>query len=240
MSTGVKAAPRRRARSWLARKIRPRRKESYGGFRDRLCSLLNSHYPWWDWGHWLMMLTGSYNGGNWSEPEPPTWWYRQVSTKRMRRTGYPRPRFGVVKDYDEYRRLTEGLNEDQLYAWSALAFNQDGELILGKRYWGGTFYGLPRHELRLLRRYLRMARRTDWWGLRSWLYLQGLHAAVYRKRPFTCGEKAPRGQGGYDHWRCELPRRHEGLHRFGNYTFGEVGGEAIGVHYFPPGEGPES
>ncbi len=224
---------RRRVRWWLVRAIRPRHKEHYGGFRDRMCSLLIARHPWWDWGHRLMILTGSYNGGNWAEPEPPTWWYREVGKKQMARTGYPRRVLGVVKDYDEFRRLTEGLNEDELYGWSALAFDQDGELILGHRYWGKAFYGLRRDELRLLRRYLRMASRHDWWGLRSWLWKQGLHAAVYRKKPFTCGATPPRGQGGYDHWRCALRRRHEGLHRFGNYVFGEVAGEPIGAHFRP-------
>lgn len=228
----MSAAKRLRVRWWLAKKLHPPASK-YGGLRDRLRSLLLDRHPWWDWGHRLMVLFGDNEGGNWSEPEPPTWWYRQVGNRRMWRTGYPRRKLGVVKSYDEFKRLTEGLNSDELYAWSALAFDQDGQLILGHRYWGQAFYGLPRDELRLLRRYLRKARRHDWWGLRTWLWQQGLHAAVYRKKPFTCGSVPGKGQGGYDHWRCDLKRRHEGLHRTGNYVWGEIAGEPIGATYEP-------
>lgn len=203
------------------------------GLRRRLHDLAGDRYPWWDWGHRVMVLTGSDNGGNWSEPEPPTWWYIESGRRRMWKTGYPRRMFSVVTDYAEFKRRTEGLNEDEMYKWSAFAFDQDGELILGKRYWGGAFYGLPHDELALLRRYLRMARRHDWFGIRSWLYSQALHAAVHRRKPFACNAVPPKGQGGYDHWHCQQRRRHDGLHRFNNYVWGEIGGEPIGAIYDP-------
>lgn len=223
---------------WLRRKLWPLRyKLPDNSLGQRLVQLITTHHPWWDWGHRLMILTGSDHGGNWAEPELRTWWYRQDGYKRsMWRTGYPRRKFSIVTDYEEYRRQTEGLNEDEMYAWSALGFDQDGELFLGKRFWGGNFYGLPQDELSLLRRYLRTARRHDWYGLRSWLYSQGLHAAVYQRKPFTCGVRPPKGQGGYNHWYCKLPRRHEGMHRFDNYIFGEVGGEPIGTVFVPKDE----
>lgn len=227
------ARPRRRVRHWLARKVRPRSAKQFGGWRDRVTSLLLNHHPWWDWGHWLMILFGDNDGGNWAEPSAPTWWYIEAGTKRMIRTGDPRRTFRVVKDYDEFRSLTDGLNEDEMYRWKALCLDGDGELQLGHRYWGKAFYGLPHDELRLLRRYLRMVRRHGWFGVRSWLYFQGLHAAVNRKKPWSCGAIPPKGMGGYSHWRCILKRRHDGMHRCGNYVWGEVGGEPIGTLYEP-------
>lgn len=80
----------------------------------------------------------------------------------------------------------------------------------------------------LLRRYLRMWHRLDWYGLRSWLYAQALHSAVHERKPFSCQAVPPRGTGGYDHWHCQLRRRHDGMHRFNNYVWGDVGGEDLG------------
>jgi len=34
-------------------------------------------------------------------------------------------------------------------------------------------------------------------------------------------------RGGYSHWRCGLPRGHETLHRFRNYTWGETASEQV-------------
>lgn len=204
-----------------------------GGARHRLYQLSLDHRPWWDWGHRLMTLTGSNFGGNWQEPKPTTWWYRRTTAARQRFTGFPRHRpssFQVVTDYDEFRRLTEGLDEDQMYEWQAINVSQDGELQLGHLYWGGRFHGLPADEWWLLRRYLRRAHRANWYGLRTWLYQQGLHAAVHARRPGACNAVPPKGQGGYDHWHCKLDRNHDGMHRFNNYTWGEIGGEVIGAH----------
>lgn len=204
-----------------------------GGAMHRVYDLLMMRFPWWDWGHRLMALVGDDFGGNWSEPSPPTWWYRLGTPKRMWRTGYPihpLSTFEIVTDYDEFRRRTEGLNEDQMYEWKAICTDQDGQLQLGHRYWGGNFYGLTDWETRLLVRYLRMARRHDWWGIRSWLYKQGLEAAVHTRKPRACNEVPPRDSGGYDHWHCQLKRRHAGLHRFRSYTWGEIDNEPVFAH----------
>ena len=217
--------PKRRVRDPLAKLMRKAGwayKTPRNGIRRRLYCLAMERHPWWDWGHPLMILTGSDFGGNWSEPEPPTWWYRRGPAKTMRRTGFPRhpvSTFQIVTDYDEFRRLTEGLNEDGMYEWNALNVNQDGALHLGHQYWGGTFYDLPKDEVALLRRYLRMWHRLDWFGLRSWLYLQGLHAAVDRRKPFACNVTPPKGTGGYSHWHCGEKRRHKGDHRYNNYVW---------------------
>jgi hypothetical protein len=208
------------------------------GLRPRLWDLASDGRPWWDWGHRLMTVVGSDFGGNWDEPKPPTWWYRLGTPTWQFRTGFPRhplSTFEVITDYTTFRERTAGLNEDQMYEWQAIYVNQDGELSLGHRYWGGDFYGLRKAEVALLRRYLRMWHRHDWYGLRSWLYSQGLHAAVHAKKPGSCQAIPPRGSGGYDHWHCTEKRRHLGLHRYNAMTWGEVAGEPTGVIHDPAG-----
>lgn len=215
----------------LLRKLGWHRK--HGTIRRRLYDLADDRHPWWDWGNRLMILTGTDFGGNWKEPTPGTWWYVATTPKRMARTGYPRHRYEIVTDYDEFRRRTEGLNEDQLYDWRAVGFSQDGDLTLGRRYWGGDFHGLDYAEQLIVARYLRRWRCRDWWGLRTWLYLQGLHAAVHQRKPFSCHQVPPRGQGGYDHWHCQRRRGHDGLHRYRACVWGDLGGEQLGVTHVP-------
>jgi hypothetical protein len=202
------------------------------GMRRRLWSLNVERHPWWDWGHRLMIFTGTDMGGTWSEPEPPTWYYRMGTPTRMWRTGYPQhplSTFEVIKDYETFRARIEGLNEDEMYEWKAMCFDQDEQLQLGHRYWGKDFYGLTRWEVPLLARYLRMARRHNWWGARRWLYSLALDAAVNQRKPFTCQATPPKGQGGYSHWHCREKRNHDGMHRFNNYVWGEIDGEEIGT-----------
>lgn len=196
----------------------------------RIHHLILRRSHWYDWSHKVMILVGTNVGGNYNSPEPKTWWYRLGPPTHMWRTKYPRhplSTYQVVTDYSEFCKLTEGLNEDEMYKWQAFCVNQDGELILGHRYWGGNFYGLTMNDAALLRRYLRMWRRLDWFGLRSWLYAQALHSAVHERKPFSCAAVPPRGSGGY-HWHCQLRKRHDGMHRFNNYVWGDVGGEDIG------------
>jgi len=220
MSAAMVAKPRRIERAM--RKRRWNYQTPRNGLRRRAWSLASDHRPWWDWGHRVMALTGTDHGGNWDEPTPPTWWYRMLKPTHMARTNYPTHplrTFQVVTDYDEFRALTAGLDEDAMYEWRAFCFDSDRELQVGHLYWGGDFYGMTRWESRLLGCYLRMARRHDWFGARSWLYAQGLHSAVYRKKPGSCATAPPKGSGGYTHWLCQLKRGHGGEHRFNNYTW---------------------
>lgn len=227
----MKVAKTRRSTK-LARKLGFYRHDN--GVRSRIYSLTLCRDPWWQWGHRLMILTGTNEGGNWSEPEPPTWWYRRSETKRMWRTGYPRVRsFEIIRgDYAEFQRRTDGLNEDQMYEWQALNISQDGELQLGHRYWGGSFYGMRKDEVHILRSYLRAWHRMDWFGARSWLWSQGLHHAVNGYRPGACGVVPPRESSGYSHWHCECDRRHIGPHRFRAYEWVD-GGDVV---YVPQSE----
>lgn len=199
------------------------------GIRSRLVSLMDRR-PWWDWGGALTIIAGDDDCGNWSEPEPPTWFYRLGEPKRMRFTGYPRHPLStieVITSYAEFCERTDGLNEDQKYEWKAICASQDGDLQLGHQFWGGSFYGLSRWETALLAKYLRAHRTRTLFGLRNWVYTLGLHATVHRKRPFRCHVTPPRGSGGYEHWYCEAPRRHTGPHRFGNYEWSGVKGEHV-------------
>lgn len=179
--------------------------------------------PWWDWGHRVMTLVGTPSGGNYDSPRPETWWYREGSPESMIRTGYPvhpMRTFKIIKgDYGRFRSIYEALKPDDQYAWKAIGINQDGELHLGRQYWGENFYGLNKWETRILRRYLAVWSVYNWFGLRSWIYSQALHAAVYKRKPFGC-HAAPQ-QGGYSHWLCQERRAHSGPHRFNNYTWND-------------------
>jgi hypothetical protein len=234
-------APKRTIRRRIAQRLRERgawRHAYRSPWRYRTLALLNARHPWWDWGHWLMILVGQDQGGNWSQYEPPPWFYRLGEPKRMWRTGYPRHTLSTLEvhkkkpgDYSfmEYHRQ---LSEDEQYKWQAIAVNED-ELVLGHRYWGKTFYGMNHWEVPLLRKYLRMWRRNDWYGLRSWLFAQALHAAVYQRKPGTCQEAPPKGSGGYSHWLCQEKRKHDGLHRYGNCVWGDIAGEQMRVTHVP-------
>lgn len=229
----------RRVTSDLARRARKRRwhhAEHDQHLRGRLVRLLDMRHPWWDWGHRALVLFGDCEGGTYGDPQAETWWYRRGQPKRQRWTGFPRYRpssFDVVTDYATFKSRTKGLNEDQMDEWQAIYMNQDGELSLGRRWWGGAFYGMRQDELFLLRRYLRRWHRHTWWGLRQWICNQALHAAVHAKKPGSCKAVPPKGSGGYSHWHCQLKRHHDGLHRFNNMTWGEIDGMELGVVHHP-------
>lgn len=192
--------------------------------KGRIYHLLWMHHPWWDWGHRVMVLVGQDNGGNYDSPSPRTIWYREGKAVRMWRTKYPThpPRsYQIVKSYTEFMALTKGIdkNSDAHYEWRAICAGQDGNLHLGRQYWGGDYYGLDHWEMELLRRWLNRWRWRNWFGLRSWLYSQALEAAVAHRKPFSCQQTPPKGQG-YSHWHCQERKRHDGPHRFRNAEWG--------------------
>lgn len=182
--TAVAKRAKRRRRDHVASWMRSRGwnyKTPPNGLRHRLYDLTAMHHPWYDWGHRLMAVVGSDHGGTWDEFKPEPWFYRLGEPTRERFTGFPRHpmrRFEVIVGYSDFRKRTEGLNEDELYEWQCLYADEDGGLSLGHRFWGKPFYGTTYWELPLIRRYLRQWHRRDWYGLRSWLYRQGLHACV--------------------------------------------------------------
>jgi len=172
-----------------------------------------------------MIITGMCFGGNWSEPTMKTWFYRiRSGEKKHWLTGYPKPSILIVKDYDTYREMTKDLDEDGMYEWGAFNNNQDGDLHLGKRYWGGTFYDLESCMVPYLTRYLLNWHFRNWFGLRTQIYHLGLKCKVHRKHWYTCNEVPPPGGGGYNHWHCEELRwRHGPYHRFRSYRWDENG-----------------
>jgi len=176
------AAKTKRIERWM-RKRGWSYKTPNNGLRRRLWATASSRNRWRDWGHYLMIWVGTDFGGNWSEPDPPTWYYREDSSVPMKFTGYPqhpRSTYTIIKDYTTFMEMTHDLNEDQMYIWKAFCWSQDRELHLGHQYWGGRYFGLSRWELPLLKDYVKMSHRYDWYGARSWLYSLGLHATVKR------------------------------------------------------------
>lgn len=214
MTTGKAINTRWHRRHRLAMKIRGGK---IHGWRYRLADLVMLRFD--DWPSALMVLTGSDFGGNWSEPEPPTWWYRAKSIHRRRITNYPFRKFIVVKDYSTFCSMTTGLNEDQMDEWQAIGVDQDGELILGHIYWGGRFHSLPVGEWHILLRWLLRWQFTNWFGLRTRIYEIGLYNKVHRRRRGRCNVVPPRGPGGYDHWHCTKRKGHDGGHRFQSYVW---------------------
>lgn len=224
------------AKPWRRRlALRLRRKgwahgEHTGTWRHRVVDVLDDRWRWWDWGHRAMVLVGQPFGGSWDEPRPDTWWYRTTSESYPVAGGRSirwRRHHELVKSWDEMRARTEGLDEDAMHEWQALCADQDGDLRFGRQYWGGEFYGLSRHDVGLLIRWLLAWELKDWFGLRSRLWRAGLTAAVYQRRPFGCNQAPPAGSGGYSHWLCELDRHHAGPHRFRRYTWSDGEGQGV-------------
>lgn len=216
--------PRRRPRSDLILRKLNWHMADGDTLRHRLYRLSWQHWPWWDWGHRVMVLVGQDFGGNYDSPSPKTIWYRRGKSVRMWRTKFPvnPPRtYQIVSDYREFQALTADLDTDSdaYYEWRAICAGQDGDLHLGRQYWGGKYYGLDHWEMELLRRWLNRWRLRDWFGLRSWLYSQALESAVAQRKPFSCQQVPKPGSRGYSHWHCQLKKNHNGLHRYNLVEF---------------------
>ena len=176
----------------------------------RIKHIRSQNYRWYQWGPRVMILVGREGCGTYDVPRPRDMWFRHENGRI--RTTY---------DYSDVRALNDG-------EWRVFDSQNDGfEIVIG--YWPHPDgirsiqrSGLDgRTEQRLFLRWfvwdgLIVA---EWFGLRRWLYYKGLHATVNAKIPFTCQAVPPRGSGGYDHWHCELKRKHKGEHRFRNCTW---------------------
>lgn len=194
--------------------------------RNRIWRISTIRAPWWKYGDRLTNLVGGGTNGN-SEPTPPTWWYVRAPSGRSRVTGYPITRYRIVRDWEQMRSETQGLDEDGMYDWRAIGVSQDEDLHLGRMYWGGNFNRLDRAERRILLRWLIHAELLGLFGLRRWLWGVGSHNAVHGTRPGSCAVAPPRGSGGYDHWHCTLDRGHKGLHEHGVWRWGELNGDSM-------------
>ena len=217
-----KMTRRRRLPERLMRARRWHRAER-GSLRARLWHLAVLHHRWYDWGGVVMTLTGREFCGNYDVPKGRHMWYRVVNGK-----------FVTTYDYEDLDRVKGGR---AAVDWKIFDVQDDGHTVMMGYYPGGpggttTFYGLDRKELNLFLRWLLVEckLRGEWFGVRRWLYFKALHAHVERKIPFTCQVTPDRGSGGYDHWHCQLKRRHEGKHRFNMYTWI---GSGFGVEHEP-------
>lgn len=182
-----------------------RRKVREGGLLHRVLTIRVDRRRWWDWGHMLMTLVGQYRTGSYDVPRGRDMWWRTGDND------------GTLTKTYRYADVRDRPDAD----WRVFDVQDEGgSVMLG--WWGDriTFYGLDRRELAMFRRwdFWECRVRGEWFGVRRWLYLKGLHAAVHQRIPFTCQQTPPRGSGGYDHWHCEIRGKHD-EHRYRNYTW---------------------
>lgn len=178
-----------------------------------------------DWPHRLMALVGRDDQGSWSPPRVRDLYLRHnrdgsTTTTRDAVAAWD----GTRKRGEEWRTFD---SQDDGFTARVGYLGDDGRLhdtgLQGRR------------ELALFRRWLLWDGwvKAEWFGLRRWLYYQGLHRAVERRVRWTCQAVPPRDSGGYQHWHCQVrvgawgtlrrrlgqPFRHPEPHRFNNYTW---------------------
>jgi hypothetical protein len=165
-----------------------------------------------DWPHKLMALTGRNHGGNWSPPHAPDLYIRVGAARTEDRKAIQTPKnewkpfvtkhamtaWDGVKRGEEWKTFDW---QDDAYTLRVGWLGDDGRIHDSGI--GGSFSG----EMKLFKKWFIWDSwiKSDWFGLRRWLYYKGLHYAVHQKRPFACHALPPRGSGGYDHWYCEVP-----------------------------------
>jgi hypothetical protein len=197
--------------------------------RSRVAHAVYAWRQWWDWGHPVMWLVGRYDTGSAGTPRGRDMWW--IPTEYVEGINA-----SLVADFDQ----RFGCYVTKRYAdvaatsdidWRIFDLQDDGHTVkLGL--WpnqpdhGGRIQSLPWNELNhrqvdlFLHWYLVDHKlKAQWLGLRSWAYYKALHAAVAQKIPFTCQAVPGRTAGGYSHWHCQLKKRHDGAHRFRNYTW---------------------
>lgn len=193
-----------------------------GGILHRLHDLVARRWTWYDWGHPLMTLTGRYDTGTWGVPRVRDMWFREEHEGRRRY-------WVTTTNYADIRDRNDG-------EWRIFDSQNDGtEIIIG--WWphpdsDGRIRRdslSNRREVRLFVRWLIWDGwiKAEWFGLRRWLYYRGLHNAVEPYIPFTCRVTPAPGSGGYSHWHCDLRPRHQGEHRYRNYTWSGVLGDRV-------------
>jgi hypothetical protein len=172
-----------------------------------------------DWGHKLMALTGRNFGGNWNPPHAPDLYLRFGPERGENRhvlsiekpSGKPFITTHGMTAWDGVKRGEE---------WRTFDWQDDGHTLrVGWLSEDGYIHdsgiGAYSGELTLFRKWFIWDSwiKSDWFGLRRWLYYKGLHAAVHQKKPFTCQKVPPRNSGGYDHWHCIEPIGYSGTLR---------------------------
>ncbi len=213
MNTGT---PRRRAVARRLYKLGWTRGRNTGTALHRIHDLSDcGRFPWYDWGHRLMIGVGQYRHGSWDAPRARDMWFRRQGKH-----------FITTNNYDDV-----WANPD--HEWRIFDSQDDGHTIVIGR-WphpddrNGNIHrdGLDsKPEQRLFLRWMLWDGlvKAEWFGLRTWLYYRGLHRAVRIRKPFTCQRQCDPKLGGYSHWYCTEPKRHHGPHRVGNYRWTDSG-----------------
>lgn len=185
----------------------------------RVQTIRARRYRWYDWGHRVMVLVAREDGGSFDGiPRVRDLWFHQPDDSR---------RLVTARDYADVRANPHA-------AWRVFDSQNDGhEIVIG---WWPNGHGnisrdglSGRDEQRLFARWWIWDGwvKAEWCGLRRWLYFKALHAVVHERIPFACQVTPDRDSGGYDHWYCQLRRRHNGDHRYRNYTWAGPGSKAV-------------
>jgi hypothetical protein len=193
-----------------------------GTWRNRVYSAFSDRRSWWDWGHPLMALSGRPFCGSWDVPRGRDLWFRYPDHHGNPAWLATHPevklRCGLLTttDYATVRDTNDG--EWRIFDW------QDDGYTIRIGYWpapdgDGRIHdsGIDgRREIRLFLRWLVWdgLGKAEWFGLRRWAYYKALNQVVHDRKPFTCQQVPARDSGGYQHWHCQLRRRHTGPHRF--------------------------
>ncbi len=199
-----------------------------GTMRSRVARAAGDWYHWWDWGRPVMWMVGRYDTGSAGAPRGRDLWWIPTGYVEGPLAGSLvadcEQRFGcyITTDYRVVRSSAAEID------WRIYDLQDDGRTVKvglwpNRPDHGGRMQPLPWQELKVdlfLWWYVWQHKGVaQWFGLRRWVYYKALHAAVSRKRPFTCQQVPPPNSGGYSHWHCELKRKHTGDHRYRGYTW---------------------
>ncbi|QTF81780.1 hypothetical protein SEA_BEEGEE_77 [Gordonia phage BeeGee] len=195
--------------------------------RSRLARAVGDWNRWHDWGRPVMWLVGRYDCGNAGPPRGRDLWW--IPTQYVEGIAT-----SLVADFDQRfgcyitTRYTDVSATIGDIPWRIYDLQDDGLTTKVGLYpnhpdHGGHMQPLPWQDINaglFVWWFLWQHKaKSQWFGLRRWIYYKALHAAVHGKVPFTCQQAPPPRSGGYSHWHCELPRKHVGAHRFRNYSW---------------------
>lgn len=207
--------------------------------RSRIARAIGDWYHWWGWGHPVMWLVGRYDTGSAGVPRGRDLWWIPTEYVEDRLALSLAADFGqrfgcyITTRYEDVRRSGGDID------WRIYDLQDDGHTVKAGLWPNqpehkGQIQPLPWQELKVdlfLWWYVWQHKgRSQWFGLRRWIYYKALHAAVQHKIPFTCQIAPEKGSGGYSHWHCNLKRRHTGPHRYRNYIWA---GPGTRVEYDP-------
>lgn len=235
-------APPKTIRYRITKKLREmdRKAGKYDRTR-RLREVIGENHGRNDWGHRLMALVGKDFCGNWDVPHAPDVYIRHSWARNEDGSVVPGTQNDVIVT-THAMTAWDGVKRGE--EWRTFDWQDDG-LTLRVGWLGddGRIHdsgiGAYSGELKMFRKWFIWDSwiKSDWFGLRRWLYYKGLHAAVHQKKPFACQAMPARNSGGYDHWYCQypigfvgmlrrrlnLPVKHSGPHLYHNMRWNDAG-----------------